>query len=73
MHVIHRRQLQAKWSEDAGSNMLTNQCEAYKLVKLGQEHETAHEHEYAVIPARQQTQEGEYATITAQPDVLTLQ
>ena len=66
MHVIHRRQ--AKWSEDAGSNMLTNQCEAYKLVKLGQEHETAHEHEYAVIPARQQTQ-GEYATITTQPDV----
>ena len=72
--VVHRRQ-PAKWSEVAGSSILTGQYEAYEL---RQEHEAVHEHDYAVIPARQpmdkqQTQGGDYDDITTQPQEPTLQ
>ena len=66
-------------SEVAGSStadIATTQCEAYKLAKLGQEHEVFPKPEYDVIPAfeeGQQMQGQEYDNITAQPSVPALQ
>ena len=73
------RKQPAKGSEVARSStadIATTQCEAYKLAKLGQEHEVFPKPEYDVIPAfegGQRMQGQEYDNITAQPPVPTLQ